>query len=301
MSAAVNVHSTPQTKPVFVPSRPRMSTRKRLRRAVRALLILAVGLILAGPLIYLVSGSLMSDSQLMSFPPPFFPNSLHFSNFVAGWHYIEAHTLVNSVIFTVGVVGIQWALCISGGFALAKMRFRGRIGITIALGVSLFLPATVTLVPTFIVVDKLHLLNTYPGLILPIAAQTAFGTLLFRQFIVNLPSELVDAARVDGAKWREILRRIIIPLSLPATGAYAAISLLTAWNMYLWPLVAATKPNVEVLTEVIAVFGSASAGGQTVPETVAFACTMITTLPMLLVFLVAQRTFIRAISGSGVE
>ena len=71
--------------------------------------------------------------------------------------------------------------------------------------------------------------------------------------------------------------------------------------MYLWPLVAATKPQVEVLTEVIAVFGSASAGGQPVPESVAFVCTMITTLPMLLVFLVAQRTFVRAISGSGVE
>jgi multiple sugar transport system permease protein len=301
MSAAVNLQPPAQAKAVFVPGRPRMSARKRLRRAVRAFFILLFGLILAGPLIYLVSGSLMSDSQLMSFPPPFFPNSVHLSNFAAGWRYIAAHTLVNSVIFTVGVVGIQWALCISGGFVLAKMRFRGRMGITIALGLSLFLPATVTLVPTFIVTDKLHLLNTYPGLILPIAAQTAFGTLLFRQFIVNLPSELVDAARVDGAKWREILRRIIVPLAMPATGAYAAISLLTAWNMYLWPLVAATKPNVEVLTEVIAVFGSASAGGQTVPETVAFACTLITTLPMLLVFLLAQRTFIRAISGSGVE
>jgi multiple sugar transport system permease protein len=301
MSAAINLHPGPQPKSALIPRRHRMSARKRLRRAVRAFFILVVGLILAGPLIYLAAGSVMSDSQLMSFPPPFFPNSINLSNFTAGWHYIEAHTLVNSVIFTVGVVGIQWALCISGGFVLAKMRFRGRMGITIALGLSLFLPATVTLVPTFIVVDKLHLLNTYPGLILPIAAQTAFGTLLFRQFIVNLPSELVDAARVDGAKWRVILRKIIIPLAMPATGAYAAISLLGAWNMYLWPLVAATKPNVEVLTEVIAVFGSASAGGQTVPETVAFACTMITTLPMLLVFLVAQRTFIRAISGSGVE
>jgi multiple sugar transport system permease protein len=301
MSAAVNLHPGPQTTAAFVPRRHRMSARKRLRRAVRAFFILVVGLILSGPLIYLAAGSVMPDSQLMSFPPPFFPNSIHLSNFTAGWHYIEARTLVNSIIFTVGVVGIQWALCISGGFALAKMRFRGRMGITIALGLSLFLPATVTLVPTFIVVDKLHLLNSYPGLILPIAAQTAFGTLLFRQFIVNLPSELVDAARVDGAKWRVILRKVIIPLAMPATGAYAAISLLGAWNMYLWPLVAATKPNVEVLTEVIAVFGSASAGGQTVPETVAFACTMITTLPMLLVFLLAQRTFIRAISGSGVE
>jgi multiple sugar transport system permease protein len=299
MSAATTFPSAAQVR--TVPPRHKVSLRKRLRRALRAFFILVVGLILAGPLLYLASGSLMSDSQLMSFPPPFFPNSLHFSNFKAGWTYIAAHTLINSVIFTVAVVGLQWALCISGGFVLAKMRFHGRMPITIALGLSLFLPATVTLVPTFIVVDKFHLLNTYPGLILPIVAQTAFGTLLFRQYIINLPSELVDAARVDGAKWRSILRKIIIPLAMPATGAYAAISLLGAWNMYLWPLVSATKPNMEVLTEVISVFGSASTGGSSVPETVAFACTMITTLPMLIVFLVAQRTFIRAISGSGVE
>ena len=278
-----------------------MIVHRRIRRGVRVFFIVVVGLVLASPLLYLAAGSLMTDTQLTSFPPQFIPSSLDFSNFSAAWQYIQPCTLVNSVVFTLGVVGIQWALCISGGFVLAKMKFRGNIGITAMLGVSLFLPATVTLVPTFIVTDKLHLLNTYPGLILPIAAQTAFGTLLFRQYIVNLPTELIDVARVDGARWRVILRKIIVPLAMPATGAYAAISLLGAWNMYLWPLVAATKPQVEVLTEVIAVFGSASAGGQPVPESVAFACTMITTLPMLLVFLVAQRTFVRAISGSGVE
>ena len=169
-----------------------MIVHRRIRRGVRVFFIAVVGLVLASPLLYLAAGSLMTDTQLTSFPPQFIPRSLDFSNFSAAWQYIQPRTLVNSVVFTLGVVGIQWALCISGGFVLAKMKFRGNIGITAMLGVSLFLPATVTLVPTFIVTDKLHLLNTYPGLILPIAAQTAFGTLLFRQYIVNLPTELID-------------------------------------------------------------------------------------------------------------
>lgn len=276
------------------------SARKRFRRAVRVFFVVVVGVILASPLLYLVSGSLMSDQQINTFPPQFFPNTLNFGNFSAAWSYIEVHTAVNSIIFTVVTVALQWALCISGGFALAKLRFRGNSTATVVLGLSLFVPTITTLVPTFIVTDKLHLLNSYPGLILPIAAQTGFGTLLFRQFIVGLPTELIDAARLDGAHWRKILRRVIVPLAKPATGAYAAISLLTAWNMYLWPLVVASKPGVEVLTETLAPLASNAYGGG-IPENVGFAATLITTLPMIIAFIVAQKAFVRQLSGSGVE
>jgi multiple sugar transport system permease protein len=278
--------------------------RKRARRAIRVFFILFFGLVMAGPLIYLVAGSLMTGSQLTSFPPPFIPSSIQLSNYTSGWDYISTHALINSVIFTVGVVVLQWVLCISAGFALAAMRFNGRTAIIVFLGISLFVPGITTLVPTFLVVDKLHLLNTYPGLILPIAAQTAFGTLLFRQFIVNMPKELIDAARVDGARWRTILRRVIIPLAKPATGAYVALSVLGAWNMYLWPLVIATAPGVQLLTEVLAVLavnGVTTQAGVALPEATGFAITVITTFPMLVVFLVAQRAFIRGLSGSGVE
>jgi ABC-type glycerol-3-phosphate transport system permease component len=203
------------------------------------------------------------------------------------------------VIFTVATVGLQWALCISAGFALAKLRFRSSNKVTALLGVSLFVPIITTLVPTFIVTDKFHLVNTYPGLILPIVAQTGFGTLLFRQYIVGLPTELVDAARVDGTSWLGILRRVIIPLATPATGAYVAISVLTAWNMYLWPLVVATTPNVQVMTETLAPLASSEYGS--IPENVGFAATALTTLPMVVAFLLAQRAFVRGLSGSGVE
>jgi len=273
---------------------------RRVRRGVRVFFVLLVGLFLASPLLYLVSGSLMSTAQLTDFPPQFFPSSLHFGNFSAAWSYVLPRTFVNSVIFTVAVVALQWSLCITGGFVLAKMRFRGSNGVVFVLGLSLFVPIVTTLVPTFVVTDKLALLNTYPGLILPVVAQTGFGTLLFRQFIVSLPSELIDAARVDGARWRVILRRIIVPLAMPATGAYAAISLLTAWNLYLWPLVVATKPSVEVLTETLAPLATGTFS-TTIPESVGFAATVLTTLPMLIAFLVAQKAFVRGLSGSGVE
>ena len=277
-----------------------MKRLRRFRKPVRMFFILVVGVFLASPLLYLVSGSLMSSAQLTQFPPAFFPSSIHWSNFTAAWDYLHLRAGVNSIVFTVVTVTLQWSLCVSSGFVLAKMHFRASRRVVALLGLSLFVPTITTLVPTFVVTDKLHLINTYPGLILPIVAQTGFGTLLFRQYIVSLPTELVDAARVDGAKWMLILRRVIIPLALPATGAYAAISVLTAWNMYLWPLVAATKPSVSVLTESLAPLAETQYGG-VIPESVAFAATLITTLPMIVAFLAAQKTFIKGIQGSGVE
>jgi multiple sugar transport system permease protein len=277
-----------------------MIVSRRVRRNGRITAVTVVGLILALPLIYLVFGSVMSAAQLTSFPPQFVPTSLHLGNFSHAWTYVKGRSVANSLVFTGAVVLLQWSLCVSGGFVLAKLRYRAGNGISVMLGLSLFVPAITTLIPTFIVTDKFHLLNTYPGLILPIVAQTGFGTLLFRQFIVNMPDELIDAARVDGAHWPGILWRVIIPLARPATGAYMAISVLTAWNMYLWPLVVATKPQLEVMTETLAPFASSQLGGG-LPENIAFAATAITTLPMVVAFLVAQRSFVRGLSGSGVE
>lgn len=273
---------------------------KNVRLAIRLVIVTAVGVLLAFPLIYLVLGSLMSAAQLNAFPPRFIPDGVHLRNYLAAWTYIQPRSAINSVIFTVVTVALQWTLCISGGFVLAKMRFRAGNTILALLGMSLFVPAVTTLVPTFIVTDEFHMVNTYPGLIIPIVAQTGFGTLLFRQFIVAMPDDLISAARVDGAGWMVVLIRIVVPLANPMTGAYLAISVLTAWNMYLWPLVVATSPQVQVLTQTLAPLANSNYGGN-ISENVAFAATVITTLPMVIAFLVAQRSFVAGLSGSGVE
>lgn len=277
-----------------------MRISKEVRLAIRLVIVTAVGVLLAFPLIYLVLGSLMSAARLNAFPPHFIPDGVHLHNYVAAWTYIQPRSALNSVIFTVVTVALQWTLCISGGFVLAKMRFRASNTIMALLGMSLFVPAVTTLVPTFIVTDEFHMVNTYPGLIIPIVAQTGFGTLLFRQFIIAMPDDLISAARVDGAGWMVVLIRIVVPLANPMTGAYLAISVLTAWNMYLWPLVVATSPQVQVLTQTLAPLASSNYGGN-ISENVAFAATVITTLPMVIAFLVAQRSFVAGLSGSGVE
>ena len=276
----------------------------RVTRRVRILVAVIVGLVMSAPLLYMLAGSLMSNSQLSIQPPQYLPNSLHFGNYSAAFHgqtqVIQVRSFVNSVVFTVGAVGLQWALCISGGLVIAKMRFRSRGLITVLFAVSLFIPLITTLIPTFVVTYKLGIFNTYEGLILPIAAQTGFGSLLFRQYIKQLPEELFDAARIDGANWWLMLRRLVIPLAKPATAAYLAISVLTAWNMYLWPLVAAEGGSLQVLTQTLANAGTSSLG-QVTPQNVIYASVVIVTLPMIIVFLAVQPAFIRGLAGSGVD
>jgi multiple sugar transport system permease protein len=276
----------------------------RVRRSIRIFFATLVGLLLAAPLFYMLVGSLMSNEQLSIQPPQVIPDSLHFSNYSDAFsgltQVIQLRSFVNSVIFTVGVVGLQWMLCVSGGLVVAKMRFRSRNLLTALFAISLFIPIITTLIPTFIVVYELGLVNTYPGLILPIAAQTGFGTLLFRQYISAMPEELFEAARIDGANWWTILRHVVLPLAKPATAAYVAISVLTAWNMYLWPLVAAEGGSLQVLTQTLAVVGT-TGQGQVTPQNVIFASVVIVTVPMIVTFLAVQPAFVRGLTGSGVE
>ena len=281
-----------------------MMNRARITHSVRVLVATLVGVLLAAPLFYMALNSLMPDSQTADLTPQLIPNSVHFSNYTAALsgttQVIYSRSFLNSVIFTFFVVLLQWMLCISGGLAISKMRFRSRTFITVLLGVSLFIPILTTLIPTFIDTLKLGLINTYPGVILPIVAQTGFGTLLFRQYISQMPEELFDAARIDGANWWTMQRRLVVPLAKPATGAYVAISVLTAWNMYLWPLVAASSPHLELLTQTLATLGETTFG-DTHPQNIVYAAIVIVTLPMIVVFLCVQPAFIRGLTGSGVE
>jgi multiple sugar transport system permease protein len=279
-----------------------MRISKRTGKGIRIFFATVVGLVLSGPLLFLIAGSLMSTAQVDAATPQFIPTSFHFRDYVDGWNQVlQARTFLNSVIFVVFAVGIQWALCISGGLAITKMRFRGRTAITAMFGISLFIPVVTTVIPTFVVTNQFGLINTYPGLIIPIAAQTGFGTLLFRQYIVTMPQELFDAARMDGAGWWLLLRRLIVPLARPATAAYLAISVITAWNMYLWPLLAANAPHVQVLSEVVASIGQGDNFGYSVTQPQLYAATVITVIPMVFAFLLVQPAFVRGLTGSGVE
>ncbi|TDT14912.1 carbohydrate ABC transporter membrane protein 2 (CUT1 family) [Ilumatobacter fluminis] len=275
-----------------------MSVRNRTRNSVHLAVVLLGGIVMAIPLLWLASSAFKSTEEIYSFPPVFVPTPPQWSNVADAIDLVGVRTIVNSLIFSGSVVAIQWLLTIAAGFALAKMRFRGGGTIIAVVAASMFIPGQVQLIPMYIVVREMNLLNTYPGMILPIVGHAAFGTLLFRQFFIKLPDGLIEAARLDGAGWWKIFWKIAVPLSGPASAAYCAVTFLNAWNMYVWPLVVATRPNLRVLPLAIAPLASE---GTIVPPNIAMAALLVSTVPVLIAFLFAQRYFVQGLSGTGLD
>lgn len=277
-------------------------THRRSEHIIRYATMVVAAVAFFFPLFFLISGSLMNVADVSSYPPKIFPPGfqLHFENYKIALDYLSVRIILNSFIFTMGILLLQLVLSLCAGFALAKIPFKYAAFVVGLFAIPMFLPTNVSIIPLFIVTFKLGLLNTWAGMILPIVGSTAFGTLLFRQFFVNFPSSLIEAAKIDGASWPRVLLQIVIPLSKPPMASYAAVTFLTAWNMYIWPLLIGTEQTFRVLTVQLAplVMGGGSFYAHTTANVV-YAASVISSIPVLAVFILAQKWFINAITGTG--
>lgn len=265
----------------------------------RYVAIVLAGLIMATPLLFMISGSLKSASEASAFPPKLLPETPIWQNFVDAWNFLTPQVIGNTFIFSLGIVGLQLLLSLPAAFALAKIPFKWSAAVLATLIVPMFIPSNLTLIPLFIVTFQLGWLNTYAGLIIPMAAQCAFAILLFRQFFASMPSGLIEAARIDGASWGRVLTSIALPLAKPALATFCSISFLTAWNMYIWPQVIAPNPVNRVINVALAPL----AGGENsvISPSVGLAGAVISMLPVLIVFIVFQKWYLKGIAGTGLE
>ncbi|MGB3374196.1 MAG: carbohydrate ABC transporter permease [Microbacterium sp.] len=270
-----------------------------LHSGLRYLAIVLCGLIMAAPLLFMVSGSLQSAAEISAFPSKLLPETPVWQNFVDAWNYLTPRVIANTFIFSLGIVGLQLLLSLPAAFALAKIPFKWAAVVLGTLVVPMFIPGNLTLIPLFIVTFQLGWLNTYAGLIIPMAAQCAFAILLFRQFFATMPAGLIEAARIDGASWGRVLTSIALPLAKPALATFCSISFLTAWNMYIWPQVIAPNPVNRVINVALAPL----AGGENsmISPSVGLAGAVISMLPVLIVFIVFQKWYLKGIAGTGLE
>ena len=160
----------------------------------------------------------------------------------------------------------------------------------------MMIPPQVTMIPTFLVVVRLGWINTYQGLIIPIVAQGAFGTFMFRQFFSKIPNELYESARLDGASPLRLYWDLTLPLSRPVMTAYAVITFLTAWNMYLWPLIVVRSTALKVVPMAIAELASGSQ-----ERGIQMAAVSLSILPILLLYAIGQRWFVEGIAMTGMK
>jgi multiple sugar transport system permease protein len=193
-------------------------------------------------------------------------------------------------------VGGELVFCSLAAYAFARMRFPGRDVLFLLFLGTLMIPFYITMIPAFIVVKWLGLVNTLAAVVVPRLA-SAFGTFLLRQFFLTIPAEIEDAARIDGASRIVFLVRILLPLSVPALATFGVFLFLGTWNSFLWPLLVLNDPNLSVLQLGLARFR----GEYVVKVSLLMAATLLSVLPVMVVFLIGQKHLVRGVVLSGIK
>lgn len=206
-----------------------------------------------------------------------------------------AANLVNSIIVTVSACVLNCVISSMAAYAFAKKKFPFRDQLFNLYLATLMIPGQVTLIPVFTIMKKLELMNTYPALFLPII--NAFGVFLIRQFMVTIPDELLEAARIDGCGENRIFISIVIPLIKSVMVSLMIFTFITCWNDFLWPLVIVTKPEMQTLTLAI----SALKGSYSTNYGLVMAGSTLTFLPPFLLYIFLQKQFVEGIAMSGIK
>jgi multiple sugar transport system permease protein len=261
--------------------------------------VLGAGLVvLVGPFLWMLQGSFRPNRELQEVPPSWIPQHPTLDNYRQLFQVLDFPTFFFNSAFVAASITIgNLVFCSMLGYALAKLRFPGKRTIFALVLGTLMVPGVVLFVPLFVLVSNLGMANSYPGLIFPFLAGP-FGVFLMRQFILGLPDELIQAARVDGASEFRIFRSIILPLCKPVLATLGILTFLTSWNQFLWPLVVAQSEDKYTLPVALAIY---SIGEKRADYGLLMAGSVIVVIPVLLVFLALQRHFVRGIAMTGIK
>jgi lactose/L-arabinose transport system permease protein len=259
------------------------------------LILLFGGIISFFPFYWMIISAFKHKEDLFKFPPDLIPLNPTLENFRFLLTETDfARNMINSLVVAVGFTVLSVFLTSLGGYAFAKIAFPGRrllFGFVIA---TMILPFEIALVPLFLIMARINWLNTYQAVILPFSA-SAWGIFLMRQALSDFPSEMLDAARIDGASEFQIFYKIVVPISKPALGALATIMFLQSWNDYLWPLIALSDNRMTTAPVALATFRNAIYADYASMA----AGSLISALPLMILFLFFQRYFIQgALFGS---
>ncbi|MEU6647597.1 carbohydrate ABC transporter permease [Saccharomonospora sp. NPDC046836] len=282
--------------PATAVQQPRPRRRKAGTKPVFALLT-AITVVMLFPFFWMIVTSLTPNGQATGTDFRLWPADPTLENYREAFFERPLLTwLTNSLLITVIGTVLGVIVSLMAGYAFAKFRFRGRTVIFLAYLLTIMIPIQVTLIPTFVVAVNLGLVNSIWGVILPGAAE-ATGVFIARQFMLAVPDDLLEAARLDGASEIRIFLRVVLPVSGPLIGVLAILSVMSRWNEFLWPFVILQGDDVQTLPVGLA----ALQGGEvaSTPWGTILAVTTVAVVPVLLVFLLFQRQFVQGIATTG--
>lgn len=259
-------------------------------------LALSLGVIvMIVPFLWMVSTAFKSPGAAFVYPPQWLPKTITLESFRQVWTKVPfGRYLFNSAFVAVCVTAAELLTSSLAAYAFARLRFPGRDALFFLYLATLMVPGQVTIIPNFIIMRYLQWINTYQGLIIP-SAFTALGTFLLRQFFLSIPRELEEAARIDGASYFQVWWRIILPLARPALATLAVFSFMGSWNSFLWPFIMVSTPQLRTLTVALRSFQTEYG----TEWTLLMAGSLISLIPMLIIFAFAQKYFVRGITTTG--
>jgi len=229
------------------------------RSAGNALLHVAVAaaaLAFLFPFFWMISNAVRPNGEVLAVPPRLLPSEVQIGNFVEAWFHLPfGRFFLNSTLVAGSVTLITLVISCLAGYAFARMRFAGRDALFIVYVATLMVPQSVLVIPLFLMMSRLGWVNTYQGLVLPVAFGS-FGTFLMRQFFLSIPLELEEAAMMDGASRLRILLSIFVPLATPALGLLALFTFTGQWNSFLWPLIVVSDTDHATIPLGLAAFQS---------------------------------------------
>ena len=269
-----------------------------LSRIVSILILFSVFIIVLFPIIWLFSGSVKIERQILQYPPTLFGTKLTMKNFIRIFTTIPmGRYLKNTVIFAVGSTVCAVLFDSMSGYAFARLHFKGKNFIFICVLLTMMVPFQVMMIPLFLESNYLGLLNTYPGLILP-KMTTAFGIFMMRAYFSELPKELEEAARVDSANELTIFFRIMLPLVKPGLMTLGIFHLMNNWNDLLYPLMMTSDTDMRTLSAGLALFVGEHATLYYGPQ---LAGAVICIMPLLILYIFFQKYFVSSAVSSGIK
>ncbi len=292
--------AAPASVPAPAPKLPDPATESgRTSSSRRTYIVLTVGLvIMVGPFLWMVLGSLKPAGDFLRNPPTFLPSVTTTDNYRRLFEQLDfPRFFFNSAVIALAVTVGTLVFCPMLGYALAKLRWHGK-GLIMALVLAtLMVPAGITLIPNFILMSNLGLVSTYPGLILPFLAGP-FGVFLMRQFMLGIPDELLEAARIDGANEFKVFWSVVMPIATPVLATLAILPFLGNWNSFLYPLVMAQEANMYTLPVALATFAT---GQYQADHGMLMAGSVVLVVPVLIVFVLFQRWITEGIATTGLK
>lgn len=268
---------------------------KYVLKIVNYLLLLTVGMTFVYPFLWMASMSLRTQVEALLFPPSLIVTNPQWSNYLEAWQRAKfSQYLGNSVFYAVLVLGLQYFFIVPIAYALARMDFKGRRPLFLIKQIGMMLPMEATLIPVYYLYATLGLVDTWTGLILP-SLFSMFGIYMFMNQFRTIPNEIVESAKIDKAKNRTIMLRIMVPMILPTFITHFILTFISNWNSYYWVLVMTTSEKMKTLP--VAITGLLRAEGVNQPWHIVMAGNILQIAPILLMYILGSQQVKRAMIG----